>query len=173
MTKPKQTADDYASKKIDTISIYPTAKTPEDRLKDDQDHERMMLARRPRYLSLTTATRLFAIVVLGMTLFHFAPAIVAWNVISGAFNVVLGALLLLAIIKWQIGEISAAMDKRGVNDSSFFGVYLAALVTPMVIASYYINQQNDLTALILLYVGLFLVHFLFADFLIRMLLKRV
>lgn len=171
MTNPKQTTDDDASKKIDLKNIYPTAKTSEDRLKDDQDRERMLLSRQPRNLALFTATRLFIVVVLGMILFHFAPAIVMWNVISGAFNLVLGALLLFAIVKWQAGELSTAMDKKGVNDLSFFGVYLVVFVTPMVFACYYINHQ-DLLVMAMLYVCLFLLHLLFVYLLVRMLLKQ-
>lgn len=172
MTEPKQTAESYISKKIDTTSIYPTAKTLEERLKGDKNREQMMFSRQPRHLALSTATRLFIVIFLGMMLFKLAPAIVAWNVLSGAFNVVLGALALLLIVKWQTSIISTAMDKKGVNDSSFFGLYLAVLVAPMVIACHYINRQNDVMVLIALYAGLFLIHYLAIQLLIRMLLKR-
>ena len=171
MTDPKQTASDYASKNVDTTSIYSTAKTSEERLQDKQDHELMILGRQPQHLALSAAIRLFIIVALGMLLFKVMPAIVAWNVLSGAFNVVLGALILFGIAAWQVGEIRTAMNKKGVNDATFFGIYAVVFATPMMIAFHAINQQTGLLVVVL-YAGLFLIHYVLIRFLMQSMLDR-
>jgi hypothetical protein len=143
-------------------NLYPKPKTYEERLQDQNDREMRRLKRQPRYLALSTATRLFVIVVIGSLLFPLAPILAAWF-----FNLVLCALLLLAIIKWQTSEISSALYSKGLNGTAFLVTYMITLAPLTVAALYQTNKQANLLIMLSTYAFLFLVHFLCVRLLIR------
>lgn len=147
--------------------IYPVAKTYEDRRKDRQDREARRLKHQPRHLALSTATRLFILAALVFALVTFSPILLSLNGISGMFNIALCALLVIAIIKWQVGEISAGLYSKGLNDTAFFTLYLFMLTPLTSVALYQANRQTDALLILVLYTLLFLVHFICTFILIR------
>jgi small-conductance mechanosensitive channel len=149
--------------------LYPTPKTPEERMQEQNDREIRRLTRQPRYLVLAIATRLFFIATLASMLFTLAPSLVAWNVISGVFNLVLCVFILLGIIKWQTAEISSALYNKGLNNITFLTLYLVILAPLVATALFYTNKQAGLVLVLSIYASFYLIHFLCIRFLIRFL----
>lgn len=149
--------------------IYPVAKTYEDRRKDRQDREARWLRRQPNHITAYVAVRLFILATLVALLFKLVPALVAWNVISGAFNIVLCVLVIIAITKWQGGQMSLALSQKDLNETVFFTIYVIIPAPLMILALSRANSQESLMVVLSFYVLLFLVHFLCIYGLIRLL----
>lgn len=158
---------------IELSDLYPKPKTYEDRINDQEEREVRRLNRQPRHLSLSTATRLFAVVAIGTLLYTLTPTLVAWNVISGVFNIVLCMFILFGIIKWQASEVSAAISSSDINDTSFLYLYLCTLGPITAVALYQTNRQEGLLTILLAYVILFLLHFLCIHLLVRYMSRQL
>lgn len=170
MKKAGSTAQRLSNEELS--ELYPKAKTYDQRLADQQLHEIRVLARQPRHLALSTATRLFIVAGLGALFLSLAPAILFFNIFAGAFAVTLCAIIVLGIGKWQTSEVSSHLYRKGLDGTGFLTFHLLALTPIMIVALYFINTRIDWPYPPVFYVVLFSLHFLLIRSLIRYLLRR-
>lgn len=151
---------------VELSELYPKPKTYEDRLQDQNDREVRRIKRQPRHLTLSVATRLFAIVAIGALILTYVLVLAAWF-----FNLVLCVLALLLVIKWQTSEISSAMYSKGLNDTTFLTLYFTTLAPLTAAGLYYANAQASTLIILAMYAIIFIAHFVGVHLLLRFIFR--
>ena len=141
-------------KSRDLTKLYPTPKTYEERAQEREDRELRRIRRIPHHLALYAAVRLFIIITLGVLVYALSPVLVMW-----IFNLVLCVLVLLSLVKWLTGDISAAFDKKGLNSTSFYTLYGIIIAPLTAVALHLANTQSHASTMLLFYAAAFLLHY--------------
>ena len=134
--------------------LYPTPKTYEERAQEQKNRELRRLRRIPRHLALYAAVRLFIILVLGVFIYALSPVLIMWM-----FNLVLCVLVLLGLVKWLTGDISAALAMKGLNTTSFYTLYGIVIAPLTAVALHLANTQSHTSTMLLFDTAAFLLHY--------------
>lgn len=156
----------------DLSGLYPKAKTYDQQLADQRTRELRRAARQPRHVSFVVTIRLFSLVFLVALFISLIPIILFANVLAGAFFIVLLAIILIGIGKWQAGEVSSVLYKKGLDDTGFLTLYLLILAPAMVAVLCQINTRATIAYVIMLYAGMFALHFAVIYGLLQYMIKR-
>lgn len=121
--------------------LYPSAKTYDDRLTDQAERARRLLARRPRYVAVKVTIRLFAVAAMAALIAASAPVIIFVNVFAGVFAMALLVIALLGVCKWQADEVSSLFDKSGLDASGFLALYFIVIGPLGALGLFAVNTQ--------------------------------